>query len=361
MLQIKHIDRDSQDFPEFCRLYRSAFPLQERVHLGVYLEDRTGTLDILGFYEESTFCGFSILMTYGDLTQILYFAIEEEMRGRGYGGRALEALKQYFSSRLMADVEEPEEGSPLQAFREARIRFYKQNGFTETPVRFGWEGERYVMLVSRGSLTAEEYKAFWRQAKDDRGEHFEVTEREACPIGLKRGTVRLDSHRPEWDEVSAETIKTLRKMLGEAAVDIQAAGSTAIPAIKAKPILDIVVGVEDVQAVLEKVPELAACQIVLRKNQWPRELLFACGALEDDFITHHIHVVPYGSEEWRHYLDLRDYLNANKAAAKEYEELKERLFAQYAGDRSSYTKGKEEMIRRLLSEAARWRNGILPD
>ena len=129
-----------------------------------------------------------------------------------------------------------------------------------------------------------------------------------------------------------------------------------IPAIQAKPILDIVVGTENVQAVLDKVPELEACQIVLRKNQWPRELLFACGDLGDDFITHHIHVVPYGSEEWRHYLDLRDYLNACPEEAKAYEVLKKSLSERFADDRASYTKGKEHLIRELLEKADRWRN-----
>ena len=64
-------------------------------------------------------------------------------------------------------------------------------------------------------------------------------------LGLKRGTVQLEPHDKQWDEAAIQTIKKLKSILGDDAVDIQHIGSTAIPAIKAKPIIDIAVGVTD--------------------------------------------------------------------------------------------------------------------
>ena len=60
-------------------------------------------------------------------------------------------------------------------------------------------------------------------------------------LGLKRGAVQLEPHDKQWDDVAVQTIKTLKSILGDDAIDIQHIGSTAIPAIKAKPIIDIAV------------------------------------------------------------------------------------------------------------------------
>lgn len=181
-LTIRSIDRSSPVLPELLRLYRAAFPLIERVDFNIYLNDETGTLDILGFFHEEAFCGFAALMTYGDLSQILYFAIEEKLRGQGYGSAALKAMRKYFGSgRIMADLEDPltqDPGGPVRAERERRIRFYQRNGYQLTDVRFEWENENYVMMVSGGTLTMKEYEAFWKQAEADRGEGYEKMESE---------------------------------------------------------------------------------------------------------------------------------------------------------------------------------------
>ena len=69
-------------------------------------------------------------------------------------------------------------------------------------------------------------------------------------LGLKRGTVQLEPHDKQWDEAAIQTIKKLKSILGDDAVDIQHIGSTAIPAIKAKPIIDIAVGVTDFEKIM---------------------------------------------------------------------------------------------------------------
>ena len=182
-LTIRSIDRSSPVLPELFRLYRASFPLIERVDFNIYLNDQTGTLDILGFFHEEAFCGFAALMTYGDLSQILYFAIEEKLRGRGYGAVALEAMREsYGTGRIMADLEDPltqAPGSPERAERERRIHFYQRNDYQLTDVRFEWEKENYVMMISGGALTMKEYASFWKQAEDDRGEGYERMESES--------------------------------------------------------------------------------------------------------------------------------------------------------------------------------------
>ena len=63
-------------------------------------------------------------------------------------------------------------------------------------------------------------------------------------IGLKRGTVEIHEHEPEWDTNAVKTIEQLKQIFGNAACDIQHIGSTSIKHIKAKPIIDIAVAVD---------------------------------------------------------------------------------------------------------------------
>ncbi len=64
-------------------------------------------------------------------------------------------------------------------------------------------------------------------------------------IGLERGSVKLLSHQEEWNENAENVILKLKQLLGYAAVDVQHIGSTAIASIYAKPIIDIVIGLRD--------------------------------------------------------------------------------------------------------------------
>ena len=172
---------------------------------------------------------------------------------------------------------------------------------------------------------------------------------------MKRGTVYLEPHQEEWERAAEETIRTLKNILGNSAADIQHIGSTSIRTIKAKPIIDIAVAVNDFEAVLQKRAELEKADVIFRFDERPEQLLFVMGDFEKDTRSHHIHVVLYGSDEWNNYINFRDYLNSNTEAAREYEAVKLSLAEQYPDDRIAYTDGKQEVIDRLLVEARVWK------
>ena len=96
-------------------------------------------------------------------------------------------------------------------------------------------------------------------------------------IGLKRNTVKLEMHQLEWDVKAAETITMLKEVLGSVAVDIQHIGSTYIQTIHAKPILDLVIGVNDLEDIKACIPALAEKQVIFRGQDHPEQLLFAMG------------------------------------------------------------------------------------
>ena len=173
---------------------------------------------------------------------------------------------------------------------------------------------------------------------------------------MKRGTVFLEPHLTEWEIAAKETILTLKNILGDIAADIQHIGSTSIKAIKAKPIIDIALAVNDFEAVLQKRAELEKADVIFRFDERPEQLLFVMGDFKKDTRSHHIHVVLYGSDEWNNYINFRDYLNSNMEAAREYEAVKLRLAEQYSDDRIAYTDGKQEVIDKLLAEALVWKS-----
>lgn len=174
-------------------------------------------------------------------------------------------------------------------------------------------------------------------------------------IGMKRGTVYLEEHQPEWEIDAEETIRAIKNILGDSAVDVQHIGSTSIKTIPAKPIIDIAVAVKDYDAVLQKRELLKEGQIIFRFDERPEQLLFVKGDFEQDTRTHHIHVVLNDSKEWNDYIRFRDYLNTHEDTADQYAALKRELAEKYPNDRNAYTDGKAELISELLSEAS---NGL---
>lgn len=176
-------------------------------------------------------------------------------------------------------------------------------------------------------------------------------------LGLKKDKVKLEVHQEAWDVEGAAACKKIKCILGDDIVDVQHIGSTSIRWICAKPIIDIVVAVRDFQDIMKRNDELAENGIVYRRQDVPGQHLYRCGDLENDIVTHFIHVVIAGSQAWHDYIDLRDYLNSNPEDARAYEHLKKDLCARYPDDRNSYVKGKEEIIDEILAKARAWRAG----
>lgn len=175
-------------------------------------------------------------------------------------------------------------------------------------------------------------------------------------IGLKRGIVKLVEYQDDWKAEAEQTIADLKNLLGNIAVDIQHIGSTAVPAIHAKPIIDIAVGVYDLRDILPVIDRLNQNEYIFRGEDIPGQLLFVKGDFESDTRTHHIHIVKWNGTEWDNYINFRDYLNAFPEKADEYDLCKLNLVKQFSQDRGSYTKGKQKLVSALIEEANGWKS-----
>lgn len=181
-------------------------------------------------------------------------------------------------------------------------------------------------------------------------------------IGSESGTVRLCEHDKQWETEALNTIARLKNILGDVIRDIQHVGSTAIFNIKAKPIIDIAIAVDDFDDVLKCEKQLEAAGFYYRPDSQKtlrNQLLFACGSYYDgsgNMQTHFIHVVLTGSKDWIDYINFRDYLNRTPSVAKEYEKLKLALAAKAPVDkgRIHYTEGNRDFIVDTLRKALVW-------
>lgn len=169
-------------------------------------------------------------------------------------------------------------------------------------------------------------------------------------LGLENDKVNLMVYQTVWHELFLEEQTRLRKALGEAALDVQHIGSTAVPGLSAKPILDIGVAVRDFDEAFGLVKPLEALGYEYRGEKGvARRHLFVKGP--PDRRTHHLHGIEHETDEWHNLLFFRDYLRVHPEAVARYQTLKSQLAKQFSKDREAYTGGKHAFIRDILSRA----------
>jgi len=160
--------------------------------------------------------------------------------------------------------------------------------------------------------------------------------------------VELRDHDPSWKTLFQRERESLAQALGRSAVSIEHMGSTAVPGLRAKPVIDILVAVERVrlEEVEERLAELGYVHVPIGD---PERLFFRKGMPR----THHLHVVRFEGEEHRRHLLFRDRLIAHPEEAAEYQRLKEDLAIRFREDRQAYSDGKDLFIRTILDRADR--------
>lgn len=130
---------------------------------------------------------------------------------------------------------------------------------------------------------------------------------------------------------------------------IEHIGSTAVPGLAAKPVIDIMAGVVSLVAsrpAISILDGLDYCYFPYR----PDEMHWFCKPSPQSR-THHLHLVPFGSHIWNERIAFRDYLREHSAAAADYARLKEQLAEQYRFDRESYTDAKAPFVRSIVEQA----------
>ncbi len=155
---------------------------------------------------------------------------------------------------------------------------------------------------------------------------------------------------PAWPNRFAQERELLQASIGPWAVGgIHHVGSTAVPGLEAKPIVDILVGVESLEAsraCFEPLEELE----YLYAPYLPSEMHWFCKP-HPSRRTHHLHLVPIASPRYRDELAFRDLLRAKRDLAERYVALKRQLADRFEQDREAYTEAKSAFIQGALTKA----------
>ena len=169
MLQYFEVTKKSPWLPQVKALYESAFPANERIPIKHLLDNKIKR-EFWAFFDGDLFCGFSNSISHGDITNIVYFAVEPELRSRGYGSQILQAIRrQHPDTRIVVDIEVEEDSKDAVELerRNRRRDFYLRNGFDSSPVDYIWQGEHYRLLTAGGTVTEKEFRDFWKEILKD--------------------------------------------------------------------------------------------------------------------------------------------------------------------------------------------------
>lgn len=167
--------------------------------------------------------------------------------------------------------------------------------------------------------------------------------------------VEVVPHDPRWRDAFEAEARRVAEAMGENVVAVHHIGSTSIPGIYAKPVIDLLVKVRDVAEVDGRSSAMESIGYeVMGEYGIPGRRYFRKDDREG-VRTHHIHAFEAGSAEVVRHLAFRDYMLAHPADAQRYSELKRRLAEEHPQSMDGYIDGKDGFIKEMDRLAALWR------
>ncbi|NQX71688.1 GrpB family protein [Paenibacillus alba] len=162
--------------------------------------------------------------------------------------------------------------------------------------------------------------------------------------------VVIEEYNEEWSFKYQQEERGIKEILGVIAIAIEHIGSTSVPGLGAKPIIDFMVGINDLKEVEKFIEPLSKIgyEHVYHK-EFPNRRFFRKGQWRAG--THHLHIYNYGSEEWKNNILFRDYLRTHPDVLKQYNQLKKELAEKYRNDRVAYTNAKHPFIIDVIQNA----------
>lgn len=166
--------------------------------------------------------------------------------------------------------------------------------------------------------------------------------------------LRLEPYHENWPRQFAQEAAQIETALGPALNAIHHIGSTAIPGIFAKPIIDLLAEVASLEALDARSSEMRALGYeVMGEFGIPGRRYFRKDNADGDR-THQIHAFVQGSPHLDRHLAFRDYLRKHPEVAREYSRLKKDLVERCHGDMEAYMDGKDPFIKKTERKALAW-------
>jgi GrpB-like predicted nucleotidyltransferase (UPF0157 family) len=161
----------------------------------------------------------------------------------------------------------------------------------------------------------------------------------------RQAPVIIVEYDASWPKMFAEESARIRSVLGDKLVALEHVGSTAVPGLAAKPIIDMLAGVQSLShaaGCIEPLRDMGYDYVPELETDLPERRYFHKGPAGAR--THHLHMVEVASDFWERHLLFRDYLRGHPETAHEYARLKRKLADEFGTDREGYTRAKTPFI-----------------
>lgn len=154
---------DKKAMEQAHSLYLQAFPKSERVPWWVLrLLSRREGIDLTAWMDKDVFCGFTCSVTVDGLYFPVFFAVNEALRGKGYGSQILTQIRQAHS-RVSLNVEVLDPSAPNYPERQRRFAFYQKNGFVDTHYHVWEVGGKFRILSTQPEVDEKQYRAVFQK------------------------------------------------------------------------------------------------------------------------------------------------------------------------------------------------------
>lgn len=165
-------------------------------------------------------------------------------------------------------------------------------------------------------------------------------------LGLAHGHNVLKKHESRWKTLFEEERARLTDLLGNKIIDIQHIGSTCIPNIQAKPIIDIAIGVQEYTLADSIQEEMASIGYDYPGDIGiPEHRIFGRDPNKRKFL---VHIIKYQGTNWNNLIAFRDKLLKEPTLALQYEAVKIKAINQYPTGRAEYTDFKSQFVEQAL-------------
>ena len=159
-LTVKKVKLNSRDIR---KIYCDAFPKKDRMAFPLMIAmSKLWNTEFLSFYDGDTAVGMIYLAKNHGLVFIMFLAVDEKIRSKGYGSKILRYIRNRYASRkIIVSIEPCEEAAPDLDVRKKRKQFYLRNGYSETGYRMKLNGTEQEILISGNEFRKAEFLLFF--------------------------------------------------------------------------------------------------------------------------------------------------------------------------------------------------------
>lgn len=145
------------------RIYFEAFPKEERMPFPMMVAmSKLWNTQFFAFYEGDILCGFVYMATNRKLAFVMFFAVDKELRSKGYGSAILQEIqKKYPDKKIIISIEPCDEKAPDIELRKRRKAFYLRNGYKETGYMMKLTGITQEIIITNGEFRKGEFRSFF--------------------------------------------------------------------------------------------------------------------------------------------------------------------------------------------------------